>query len=253
MSDNARALVVLSGGLDSTTLAYDLQKKGYRISAVSFDYGQRHKVELQYAALHCKRQNWSHEIVDLSPLATLLQSALTGHADVPEGHYAADNMKATIVPNRNAIMLSLACGIAVSHRIPWIATAVHGGDHVIYPDCRPEFIGSMSLALTLGNENFEGILAPYMHVDKNFIAQRAVDLGYPFNSTWSCYKGGLKHCGRCGTCVERMEALWSCHFRGGERPATDDQVPLEDRLDFVFPPDLYEDNHYWMKALEAAE
>jgi 7-cyano-7-deazaguanine synthase len=237
----------MSGGLDSTTLAYDLQSKGWNVSAVSFDYGQRHVGELSYARFHAERESWSHEIVEMPQMASLLQSSLTGHAEVPEGHYAADNMKATIVPNRNAIMMALATGIAVSHDIPYIATAVHGGDHFIYPDCRPEFISMLGEAFRLGNEGFMGIMAPYSNYDKNYIAQRAVDLGYPFNMTWSCYKGGVKHCGKCGTCVERMEALWSCHFRG------DKEESHEERLNWIFPSDLYEDNHFWMQALEDAK
>lgn len=172
-------------------------------------------------------------------LALALKSSLTGHSEVPEGHYAADNMKATIVPNRNAIMMSLACGIAVSEDIPFIATAVHGGDHFIYPDCRKEFIVSLSQSLALGNEGFTGILAPYVDLDKNYIAQRAVDLGYDFEKTWSCYKGGSRHCGKCGTCVERMEAIHSTTY-----------MPIgKERVSALFPISLYENNTYWMEAL----
>lgn len=208
-----KVLVVMSGGLDSTTLAYDLQSRDYYVEVVSFDYGQRHKRELQDAAWHAGVNGWRHDIIDISTMQSQLTSALTYGGDVPEGHYAADNMKATIVPNRNAIMLSLSCGIAVARGIPLIATAVHGGDHFIYPDCRPEFVSHLSLALEKGNEGFHGILAPYIMKDKNYIAKRAVELGrsygYVWENTWSCYKGGSKHCGKCGTCVERMEALHS--------------------------------------------
>jgi 7-cyano-7-deazaguanine synthase len=255
MGDNARVLVVLSGGLDSTTLAYHLEAQGWRVSAVSFDYGQLHaQREIACAQRHSAGRGWSHELVDLSrPLGNLLQSALTGHADVPEGHYAEESMKATVVPNRNAIMMSIACGIAVSHNIPYIATAVHAGDHPVYPDCRPEFIAVLSEALRLGNEGFAGIQAPFVSSNKNWIAQRAVDLDVNIAGTWSCYKGGEKHCGRCGTCVERMEALWSCTYPGGEQPSKDTHVSLQHRLDFVFPDDQYEDNTYWMQALEGAK
>jgi 7-cyano-7-deazaguanine synthase len=243
MTDN-RALVVLSGGLDSTTLAYDLQQVGYRVSAVSFNYGQRHNKELEFARYHAEFNGWSHEVVDISFLGTLLQSSLTGHADIPEGHYAADNMRSTVVPNRNAIMMSIATGIAVSHNIPFIATAVHGGDHFIYPDCREPFIRTLSQAFRFGNESFAGILAPYINHDKNYIAQRAVNL-YNWTETWSCYKGGERHCGKCGTCVERMEALWSTDYAR--------ELSQEARLATLFPLFEYEDNTYWMQALEEAK
>lgn len=251
MSSNV--LVVMSGGLDSTTLAYDLEAKGWKVGAVSFDYGQRHRKELIFAREHAMARGWEYDQVDMSALQESLVSALTGNQPIPEGHYAADTMKATIVPNRNAIMMSLACGIAVSRDIHYIATAVHGGDHFIYPDCRPGFINLLSGAFHEGNEGFKGILAPYVDHDKNYIAQRAVDLGYDYNRTWSCYVGGQKHCGKCGTCVERMEALWSCTLPGKETPAEDNHVPLSDRLEFVFPSELYADNTYWMKALEEAK
>lgn len=240
MSSNI--LVVMSGGLDSTTLAYDLQEKGWDVEAVSFDYGQRHgSAELSLSRYHAEVNNWRHDVIDLSVMQHHLASALTGNQPVPEGHYAADTMKATIVPNRNAIMMSLACGIAVSRDIPYIATAVHGGDHFIYPDCRLGFISSLSHAFTEGNESFKGILAPYVTEDKNYIAQRAVDLGYDYNRTWSCYKGGDRHCGKCGTCVERMEAIWSTTLHLG--------IDLDDRVSELFPISLYENNTYWIKAL----
>jgi 7-cyano-7-deazaguanine synthase len=241
MSDNARVLVVLSGGLDSTTLAYHLEAQGWRISAVSFDYGQKHGWrELQYAKEHATINGWSHNVVRMNFLGDLLKSALTGHEDVPEGHYAEENMKATIVPNRNAIMMSVATGLAVSQNIPYIATAVHAGDHPIYPDCRGEFIAALSEAFRLGNEGFQGIMAPFVNWDKTGIAQRAVDIGVDINNTWSCYKGGQKHCGKCGTCVERMEALWATNlyiYRDGT-----------DRSEMLFPASQYEDTTFWMEA-----
>jgi 7-cyano-7-deazaguanine synthase len=248
---SSKVLVVLSGGLDSTTLAYDLEVKGWRVSAVSFDYGQTHgQQEIACAQRHAMARQWSHEVVDLSKLGTLLQSSLTGHADVPEGHYADENMKATIVPNRNAIMLSIATGIAVSHGIPYVATAVHAGDHPIYPDCRGDFITALSEAFRLGNApKFTGIMAPFINRDKNWIAQRAVDLTININGTYSCYKGGSKHCGRCGTCVERMEAIWSTSLYTD----LDTGDITEQRLEALFPPSKYEDNTFWMTALEGAK
>ena len=243
MSD--KVLCVVSGGLDSITMAYDLRSKGWEVSTVSFDYGQRHRKELDYAVYHAGGNHWRHDIVDLHNLAGLLNSALTGYSSIPEGHYAAENMKATIVPNRNAILLSVACGIAVSRGARYIATAVHGGDHYIYPDCRPDFLTRLSAAFEMGNPNFKGIVAPYIDKDKNYIAQRAVYLDYDWRRTWSCYKGGDKHCGRCGTCVERMEALWSTHLHR-------DDMGHSVRRDFLFPENLYEDNTYWEQVTENA-
>jgi 7-cyano-7-deazaguanine synthase len=241
-----KVLVVLSGGLDSTTLAYDLESKGWDVEGISFNYGQKHSKELEFAKAHAHLNGWRHDTVDLSDVAGRLRSALIDEStDVPEGHYAADNMKATIVPNRNAIMMSIACGIAISRDANFIATAVHGGDHFIYPDCRYDFISVLASAFRLGNEGFQNILAPYVEYDKNYIAQRAVDLGYDYDKTWSCYKGGAKHCGKCGTCVERMEAIWSTTAASQMHPSTD-------RAAVLFPPALYEDNTYWIKALEEA-
>jgi 7-cyano-7-deazaguanine synthase len=243
---SSKVLVVMSGGLDSTTMAYDLESQGWTVEAISFDYGQRHaQSELACAQWHARQQQWEHDIIRMREMQEHLVSALTGAGPVPEGHYAADTMKATIVPNRNAIMMSIATGIAVSRDIPFIATAVHGGDHFIYPDCRGDFITALSVAFRLGNEGFLGIQAPYVGVDKNFIAQRAVDLDYNYEKTWSCYKGGQKHCGRCGTCVERMEAIWST-------TASAHLHPSHDRAEVLFPPELYEDNTYWIQALQEA-
>jgi 7-cyano-7-deazaguanine synthase len=255
MSDS-RVLVVLSGGLDSTTLAYDLQSRGWKVDAISFDYGQKHGKELEFAKAHAHMNNWDHVVVDMTNIGHLLSSALIDDMrDVPEGHYAAENMKATIVPNRNAIMMAIACGVAVSNNIPYIATAVHGGDHFIYPDCRPEFITALSHTFALGNEGFVGIQAPFIRLDKNYIAQRAVDLDYDWEKTWSCYKGGAKHCGKCGTCVERMEAIWSTTATSD--PDADTLLEGEEfnawRRSILFPPSLYEDNKYWIKALEGAK
>lgn len=243
MSD--KVLVVMSGGLDSTTLAYDLYSKGIEVSAISFNYGQRHSKELEFAKAHAHLNGWRHDVIDLSVMQGHLTSALTGNQPVPEGHYAAESMAATIVPNRNAIMMSLACGVAISRNVPYIATAVHGGDHFIYPDCRSAFIDGLSYALEIGNPGFLGIQAPYVNKDKNYIAQRAVDLAYDYDKTWSCYKGGNKHCGKCGTCVERMEAIWST-------TAASNMHPSQDRANVLFPAALYEDNTYWIEALEEA-
>lgn len=248
---SSKVLVVLSGGLDSTTLAYDFQSKGWQVSAISFDYGQKHGgQELAAAQYFAAQEGWWHRTIRMAEIGQQLKSALLlGGEDVPEGHYAADNMKATVVPNRNAIMMSIATGIAVSREIPYIATAVHAGDHPIYPDCRGDFIATLSEAFRLGNDGFMGIMAPFVQLSKNDIAQRAVDLDFDWYKTWSCYKGGVKHCGKCGTCVERMEALWSTSY------GTDLDVGdiTEQRLEYLFPDNQYEDNRYWMTALEGAK
>jgi len=244
MSKKDKVLCVVSGGLDSVTMTYDMMFKGWDVSVISFDYGQKHNhQELACASHHAIQNGWQYDSINLRDIGGRLRSALIIDGEIPEGHYAAENMKATIVPNRNAIMLSVACGIAVSRGVRYIATAVHGGDHPIYPDCRPEFISGLSLALQLGNEDFMGILAPYIQKDKNYIAQRAVDIGYDYKKTWSCYKGGIKHCGRCGTCVERMEAIWSTSlFEGKFR---------DERVDLLFDATLYEDQYYFFEALES--
>jgi 7-cyano-7-deazaguanine synthase len=206
------AIVVFSGGLDSTTLVYDaINHQDLYVDLVSFNYGQRHKKELEYAARTATKLNLRHDIVDLSSLTPLLAesgSSLVSEEEVPEGHYAADNMAKTIVPNRNMIMLSIAVGIAVSRGAEYVLTAVHAGDHAVYPDCRPEFIGALSYAAAQGNEDFgNGIKAPYVMLSKADIARKAIAESVPLEDTWSCYKGGELHCGKCGTCVERLEAI----------------------------------------------
>jgi 7-cyano-7-deazaguanine synthase len=252
-----KVLAVVSGGLDSTTLMYDLLSGGDEVQAISFNYGQRHKRELVYAAANCKALNIQHDIIDLRTLTEFLSnSALTSNKEieVPEGHYAEDNMKQTVVPNRNMIMLSIATGIAINRGLNTVATAVHAGDHFVYPDCRPEFIFSLGQAILDGNQGFHNffvediepivigdrtysktakpLTTPYIHQTKEEIAVRALELGVPLHLTWSCYKGGDQHCGRCGTCVERLEAIhnalitWNAHTSPAERRY--DATPYED-------------------------
>lgn len=204
---SAKAVVVLSGGMDSTTLLYHVLARGYQTQAVSFNYGQRHIRELDAAAAICQRNHVPHAIVDLRSLTTLLQSALTGTADVPHGYYAEDSMRKTVVPGRNAIMLSIAWGIAASADAEIVATGIHAGDHFIYPDCRPEFAAALDAALilgTLGHAHTElRLYTPYLHVTKVDIAQEGAKLGVPYEATWTCYEGGAVHCGVCGACQER--------------------------------------------------
>lgn len=206
-------VVTVSGGLDSVTLAHILAEEGDKLVCLSFDYGQRHLKEIDYARTCATRLGADHHVVDLSSVGSLLSgSALTDRdVEVPEGHYTDASMAATVVPNRNAIMLSVAVGVAVARGASAVATAVHAGDHPIYPDCRPTFVDAMERVARIGNEGFVDpefrLLAPFLDVPKQEIVRRGAALGVPFADTWSCYVGGEMHCGRCGTCVERREAF----------------------------------------------
>lgn len=201
------SVIILSGGMDSVTLLYDQQE---RIAlAVSFDYGSKHNArEIPFARLHCQRLGIRHIVIPLDFMTKYFTSSLLqGGDDIPEGHYADDNMRSTVVPFRNGIMLSIAVGLAESSGLQHVMMANHGGDHTIYPDCRPEFVRSMSEAARTGT--FPGItlLCPFTNMTKTDIARRGGELGIDYAETWSCYRGGDRHCGRCGTCVERREAL----------------------------------------------
>lgn len=206
-------VTTLSGGLDSVTLAHLLAAEGHQLVALSFDYGQRHVRELECASGCAARLGADHELVDLRSVGALLSgSALTDDAvEVPEGHYTDASMAATVVPNRNAIMLSVAIGVAVARGAEAVATAVHAGDHPIYPDCRPAFIEAVQHEARVANEGFIAdafeVRAPFLHLGKDDIVRRGAAVGVPFAETWSCYVGGEVHCGRCGTCVERREAF----------------------------------------------
>lgn len=213
-----KVIAVASGGMDSSTLCYKLAADDMLAGVVSFDYGQRHRKELECAARIASNLGVSHDVVDLSAVgAHLGGSALTDDIDVPDGHYAEDNMRITVVPNRNQIMLSIAAGIAVARGCDAVATAVHAGDHTIYPDCRTEFIESLDATTQLATESFGDVrvLAPFVTIDKTAIAQIGDELGVPWADTWTCYKGGDVHCGKCATCVERQEAM---HLAGVHDP-----------------------------------
>jgi len=206
------ALILLSGGMDSTALLSEaIDGLGIeRVETLSVIYGQRHVKEIEQAKLIAAHYGVKHDVVDLSVLADFLDSALTSDdKDVPDGHYAEQTMRITVVPNRNAIMLMVAGGIAASRGIESVWTAVHAGDHFIYPDCRPEFIDSASNTLSLGTSSFGDvkIIAPFVMVDKTEIAKIGNENHAPFALSWSCYKGSEIHCGACGTCFERREAF----------------------------------------------
>lgn len=206
------AVAIVSGGMDSVTLAYLLAAQGYELHLVSFDYGQRHRKELEFARSCAERLGARHDVVDLSAIRGLLKgSALTDEIPVPEGHYAAPTMAATVVPNRNAIMLSLAYAVAVVDQASVVAIGVHAGDHPIYPDCRPAFVVAFEHMERVATDGYArqgvSLYAPFVHVGKHDIVARGVRLQVPYEETWSCYKGGERHCGVCGTCVERREAF----------------------------------------------
>lgn len=207
-----KAIAIVSGGLDSVTLAYLLHSEGYTLHLLSFNYGQRHKNELEYAGLCAKRLNAHHDIIDLSSVTPFLKgSSLTDTIDVPEGHYAAPNMASTVVPNRNAMMLSIAYAVAVVEQAEVVATGVHAGDHPIYPDCRPAFIDAFNTMQKIAVEGYGHpsltLLAPFVHIGKHQIVEIGTRLRVPYADTWSCYKGGRLHCSKCGTCTERREAF----------------------------------------------
>jgi 7-cyano-7-deazaguanine synthase len=203
------AVVLLSGGMDSTVALALTTAQGPVRAALSVDYGQRHVTEIEAARRVAAYYGVPHLILDLTSWGRLLSgSALTDPTvEVPEGHYAAPNMAVTVVPNRNATMLMAAAGVAESLGASRVITAVHSGDHAVYPDCRPEFITAAAAAAEAGTGNKVTIEAPFIGISKTDIATLGASLEAPFALTWSCYKGGDKHCGKCGTCVERIEAF----------------------------------------------
>lgn len=226
-----KATLIVSGGMDSATLAYHYHKLGYALHLVGFNYGQRHVKELEALSAIADELKATWEIVDLSALkSSIANSSLTSDAiSVPDGHYAEETMRITVVPNRNAIMLSIATGIAVANGSEVVATGVHSGDHFIYPDCRPDFINAINQAFiygTLGHAkpNFR-VEAPFVEILKADIAALGHSFGVPYELTWSCYKGGEKHCGRCGTCVERIEAFIDA--------GVNDPTEYEDGIEFA--------------------
>jgi 7-cyano-7-deazaguanine synthase len=208
-----KAVAIVSGGLDSITLAHVLAAQGYELQLLAFDYGQKHRKELEFARACAARFKASFDVVDLTSLAPLLgNNALTdARVAVPHGHYAAQNMAITVVPNRNAIFLSLAYGTAVARGAQLVGIGVHGGDRFVYPDCRPGFIESFETMQKLAVEGFGDadlkLYAPFLKTDKTGIVVQGAKLGVDFSQTWSCYEGGEIHCGQCGTCHERKEAF----------------------------------------------
>ncbi|NPD93023.1 7-cyano-7-deazaguanine synthase QueC [Xylanibacter muris] len=201
------SVIIVSGGMDSITLLYE--RKDDIALGISFDYGSNHNAnEIPLAEMHCKRLGIRHITIPLGFMQKYFKSSLLDGADaIPEGHYDGKNMMSTVVPFRNGIMLSIAAGIAESNGLKNVLIANHGGDHSIYPDCRNEFIAAMNSAVTNGTYVGICIVAPYTDITKADIARRGKKLGIDYSETWSCYKGGERQCGKCGTCIERKEAL----------------------------------------------
>lgn len=201
------SVLVLSGGMDSVTLLHD--RKDCIALAVTFDYGSRHNArEIECARKNCDALGIEHLVIPLEFMGRYFKSSLLiGGEEIPEGHYADDNMKSTVVPFRNGIMLSVAAGLAESRGLDKVMLANHSGDHAIYPDCRRGFIEAMSKAIEEGTYEGITIYAPYTDITKNEIAKIGKRIGVDYSLTYSCYKGGEKHCGKCGTCVERKEAM----------------------------------------------
>ena len=201
------SILIYSGGVDSTTMLYEYRD---RIAlALSFHYGSNHNdAELACADWHCRRLGIRHVVIPLGFMAQHFHSALLEGAEaVPEQQYDEQSMHATVMPFRNGIMLAIAAGLAESEGLQHVMMANHSGDHSIYPDCRPAFVDAMSGAISAGTYNGVTLEAPYTHLSKADIVRRGIQLGVDYSHTWSCYKGGDKPCGVCGTCVERREAF----------------------------------------------
>jgi 7-cyano-7-deazaguanine synthase len=203
-----KVVVIYSGGMDSFTVLNRALKDGKKVFALSFDYGQRHVKELECAASVCKSLKIDHKIIDISSINQLLAgSSLTDDIEIPEGHYESENMKSTVVPNRNMILLSLAVGYAVSVGAAQVYYGAHSGDHAIYPDCRPEFVQKMNEVCQIANYESVEIFSPYLAVNKAAILADGLDMGLDYSDTWTCYNGRTKACGKCGSCQERLEAF----------------------------------------------
>ena len=221
MTEFMKTVLIYSGGLDSTVLLYHLLHEGQSVRALSVDYGQRHACELTQAAAICAARQVPFQRADLSGIRPLLAGSSLTSDEIPvaEGHYTEASMKSTVVPNRNMLLLALATSYALSTGAETVAYAAHHGDHAIYPDCRPEFADAAATAIERCDWNEVRLIRPFVNWSKADIARRGVALKVPFEQTWSCYKGGERHCGRCGTCIERREAF--------DLAGIDDPTPYE--------------------------
>lgn len=203
-----KAVVIYSGGMDSFTILNKALQDGYQLFPLTFDYGQKHKKEIRYASNVCSNLGLMHKVIDINPINELLKtSSLTSDKAIPEGHYAAENMKSTVVPNRNMILLSLAIGYAVDIGASKVFYGAHSGDHAIYPDCRPEFVAAMNAVAQIANYEPVEIVTPYLNSNKVEILKDGLAMGLDYGQTWTCYNGRARACGKCGSCVERLEAF----------------------------------------------
>lgn len=203
-----KAVVVYSGGMDSFTVLNTAVQNGLDVYALSFNYGQKHSKELEVAALVCKELNIPHKIVDITAINSLMaNSSLTGDAEIPEGHYEDENMKSTVVPNRNMVLLSMAIAYAVSLEAGKVYYGAHSGDHHIYPDCRPEFVEAMNAVSKIANYQSVEIVTPFLYSSKGEILKAGLGMQLDYGKTWTCYNGREKSCGKCGACYERLEAF----------------------------------------------
>ena len=203
-----KAVVVYSGGMDSFTVLNTAIKNGLDVYALSFNYGQKHSKELEVASQVCRDLGVPHKVVDITAINSLMaNSSLTGDAEIPEGHYEDDNMKSTVVPNRNMVLLSMAIAYAVSLEAGKVYYGAHSGDHHIYPDCRPEFVAAMNAVSKIANYQSVEIVTPFLHSSKGEILKAGLEMNLDYANTWTCYNGREKSCGKCGACNERLEAF----------------------------------------------
>jgi 7-cyano-7-deazaguanine synthase len=224
-----KVVVLCSGGMDSVTALYWARREHDVVAVASFHYGAKHNDrELPLAAEHAAKLGVRHEMITLDFVNRLFVSDLLKNGgEIPEGHYEAENMKQTVVPFRNAIMLSIAGGLAESVGAEGLVIAAHGGDHAIYPDCREEFMQAMGEAMRLGTYANVRLLRPFITLTKGQIAAEGARLRVDFARTWSCYKGGAIHCGKCGTCVERREAFLQAGIADPTVYASTDPLPVK--------------------------
>lgn len=203
-----KVVVIFSGGMDSFTVLNRALKDGKEVYALTFDYGQKHVKEIACASKVCQQLGVAHKVIDISAINQLLAgSSLTDDIEIPEGHYEAESMKSTVVPNRNMILLSLAVGYAVSVKASQVYYGAHSGDHAIYPDCRPEFVMKMNDVCKIANYEAVEIFSPYLTNNKSDILTDGLKMGLSYEDTWTCYNGRDKACGKCGACQERLEAF----------------------------------------------
>ena len=212
-----KCVVLFSGGMDSAVLLHWMREKGYEVAALAFDYGQRHRIELEYASKYATANHFPIEVANVSAIASLIAGKscqMNRDVAVPHGSFTDESMKATVIPNRNMIMLSIAVGHAIASGASVVAFAAHSGDRTIYPDCRREFVESLDSAVGKCDWQHVSLYAPFLEMHKGAVAAQGYRLGVNFAATWSCYEGGPQPCGQCGACNERQEALWYVSRRG---------------------------------------